>query len=106
MKVTPVSADLLIKVGIALAVAGAAYYIVKKGISGVTGAIDTITGLPGKAVAAVKEAAKSGGETWQAGMTPTPVAPNAKSAADNYQLPYGSPMINADGMDFSQMGGA
>lgn len=60
-------------------------------------------------VTAVKETAVQGGSTWKKGFEPT-AAPTGSDLKDHfqtptYQTPYNSPMINEQGMDFSQVSG-
>ena len=98
MKVTPVSADLLIKVGIGIAVAGAAWYLLRKGQAAIGDAITSITSLPGKAIDKVVETAKTGGGAWQDqySINPPPTIGNSSGYGGKYK----GPLVNDAGMDF------
>ena len=75
------------------------YRVVNGTVKSIKDAATAIIDAPGKAVDAIKETARTGGQTWQAGIAdsqasgqpPTPYVPR-----------YANPMVNDSGMDFSQ----
>jgi hypothetical protein len=117
MKIAPVSADLLIKIAIGLAVVGVGIYAFRKAsdaagsladslasvVSGVTGgineAVDTVIALPGKVADYVVEGAKTGGQAWQDNTAARP--PSQQEFFGNYQ----GPLVNDAGYDFGQLSG-
>lgn len=116
MKVTPISADLLIKIALGAAVLGGMYWIVKRGADGIKGAFASMANLPTKlasdAQAYAREiadaaivTAKEGGSTWQQGYVPN----ENYSNEGRFSLPtvqkYSNPLINDQGMDFGNLSG-
>lgn len=98
MKIAPVSADLLIKLALGAAAVAALAYFASKGAKSIQGAIDAISGLPGRALDAVTGAAQAGGAAWQDGYAENP-APSI-TAPSGYGGKYKDPMISDDGMDY------
>lgn len=81
------------------------YRITSGAVKSVQDAVNTVLEAPGKAVEAVKVAAREGGAAWQDGYTPnTPPGPQAPPS-DPYAPAYKSPMVNSTGMDFGQLSG-
>jgi hypothetical protein len=102
LKIAPVSADLLIKIALAAAAVGVVLYGYKKLTGSVSSAIDTITGLPGRAWEATVATAKEGGAAWQDRIAPNPPA----SSPDlDYYGKYKDPLVNNDGIDFGNLSG-
>jgi hypothetical protein len=102
LKIAPVSADLLIKLALLASAVGVVAYGYKKITGSVSGAIDSVTGLPGRAWDATTAATKEGGTTWQDRITPNPPA----SSPDlDYFGKYRDPLINNAGMDFGNLSG-
>ncbi len=93
MKVSPVSADLLIKLTLGAVALGVVVYVVRSGFKGLA----DLAGIPGQLIDKAVVAAKDGGATWQERtVARDPVA---------YQTTYADPLINNDGMDFGQLSG-
>jgi hypothetical protein len=117
MKVSPVSADLLIKLAIGAAVVGLGIYALRrasdaagdlfKGLTDavdnvkatVGGAIDTVAAIPGQIADYAIEGARTGGEAWQSQTTERP--PNQQEFIGKYE----GPLVNDAGMDFGQLSG-
>ena len=122
MKVSPVSADLLIKLGIGVLVLGVGYYLVnrtagslsdalerfKSGISDqvnsvrqtVSDTIDSVTSAPARVVDwAATEADARGRESQNRYEPQSPAIQQAGGRK------YADPHINDDGMDFSLLSG-
>jgi hypothetical protein len=98
MKIAPVSADLLIKLALAAAVLGGLYYVAKRVQGGLAGALDSVTGIPGRIVDSVKATAQTGGAAWQDGIAANP-------PTTPYTPTYKNPLVNDSGMDFGQISG-
>lgn len=116
MKIAPVSADLLVKLAIGLAVVGGAWYVLSKGVSGFKNAVSSITNLPGdlyhsaadkvgQVADAAIASAKEGGATWQAGYVPNDNYGNEGRYSVPYVGKYSNPMVNDMGYDFGQLSG-
>ena len=98
IKIAPVSADLLIKQALGAAAVAALVYVAKSGAKSLQGAIDAVTGLPGRALDAVTGAAQAGGAAWLDGYAQNP-APSI-TAPSGYGGKYKDPMISDDGIDY------
>lgn len=94
-----ISGDMAVKLAIVAAFGLVAFVIVRRATGAVGAAWDAVAAIPGRAV----EAAREGGKAWQDGYKRQEIPPNAEGPA--YGGAYGSPMVNDDGMDFSQLGG-
>lgn len=82
------------------------YRITTGAVKSIKDVVNTVLEAPGKVVEAVKVAAQEGGATWQDGYTTSTTPPGAQSTpADPYATSYKSPMVNSQGMDFSQISG-
>ena len=118
MKITPVSADLLIKLAMAGLAVGAVLYLVNRGTNAASGALqsladlpgrvwDSVTGVaediiaaPGKVADAVILSTQEAGQGWQYQyQEQTPAMQGATGRK------YNGPLISNDGMDFSPFGG-
>ena len=111
MKVAPVSADLLIKIGLGLALLGAGY-LAYRGINGgiheaidkmkqsVTGVFDSITAAPGQAYDWAVTETQTRGAAIQAHN-----APQSQEMQDLTGRTYSNPLMTNDGMDFGQLSG-
>ena len=117
MKIAPVSADLLIKLAITAAVVGLGIYAVRRASAAagslsdqitaaftgikdtVSGAVDTVTSLPGRVADYVVEGAQAGGQNWQDQYAVNP------PTRDDYAGVYQGPLVNDAGMDFGMLSG-
>jgi hypothetical protein len=117
VKIAPVSADLLIKVAIGLAVIGAGVYLLRKAsdtvsslgdgignaFSSVTGAVgeayDAVVAVPGQIADYAIATAQTGGQAWQDNVAARP--PSQQEFFGTYQ----GPLVNDDGYDFGQLSG-
>jgi hypothetical protein len=103
MKIAPVSADLLIKLGLAAVAVVAVVYVVRKSTGAVQGAIDSITSLPSRAWTGVSAYAKDGGSAFldQYSVNPAPTIGNGSG----YGGKYNGPLVNDQGYDFGALSG-
>lgn len=111
MKIAPVSADLLIKIGFGVLLLGGAYLAVK-GVKGsisetitslqnsVTSAVDNVTGAPGRVLDWATTEAETRGAAIQQGITP-----QSEEMQDLTGRVYTNPLVNNGGMDFGQLSG-
>ena len=93
MKIEPVSADLLIKLALAALAVGAVVYLVRSVGGTLSGALDGITGLPGRAADAVKQMAATGGEAFSAQTIERP------ASQQDYFGRFQGPLINNSGVE-------
>ena len=111
MKVAPVSADLLIKIGLGVVLLGAAYFALNKTAStigaqfdqlrkNISDTVDSVTGAPGRVVDWAATEADTRGAAIQAGN-----APQSPELQDLTGRTYSNPLMTNDGMDFSQLSG-
>ncbi len=105
MKVAPVSADLLIKLAVGAALLGGAYWMVRKGVTGISNLPGALIDSVKKTVSDVADAAvataQEGGATWQAGYAPL----DYSHEGNNYVPKYSNPLVNDQGYDFGQLSG-
>lgn len=120
MKISgPLQAELF-KAVLVTVVAGGIVWFGKKMFDRLAANVTSVADIPGKisqavgevvdaGVQAVKKTAVEGGSAWKQGFEPTatPTGTDLKNhfQTPTYQTPYNSPMINDQGMDFSQVSG-